>query len=205
MFDFYLLDLQHRMAPACSKFPRMEFYDGKGLKDSDEVNGTSLVIHANGDSIVDMIDRLILTKGVRAARIKVLTYYQGQRRLIRQLINSRLWDRDVKDAIDISRYQKRLLIGETKVWFNVVNDYTESYWEPYEQACQRYQEALQDHTAFRGEMLKQENVMRDVNRIIKGLQSLSSAVSKGDDDSVVVEKRDTLLESWRQLFDLGRD
>lgn len=90
------------MAPACSKFPRMEFFDGKGLKDSDEVNGTSLVNHANAGVVVDMIDRLILTKVVKAGMIKVLTYYQGQRRLMRQLLDSRPWDRDLKDAIEIS-------------------------------------------------------------------------------------------------------
>ena len=73
MFDYDLLGLQYRMAPACSTFPRMEFYDGKGLEDSDEVNGTSLVNHANADVVVDMIDRLILTKVVKAAKIEVLT------------------------------------------------------------------------------------------------------------------------------------
>ena len=32
-----LLNEQYRMSPACSAFPRMEFYDGEGLKDSVEV------------------------------------------------------------------------------------------------------------------------------------------------------------------------
>ena len=67
-----------------------------------EVNGTSLVNHANADAIVDTIDRLILTRVVKTAWIKVLTYYQGQRRLLRQLINSRPWIREIKDAIEIS-------------------------------------------------------------------------------------------------------
>ena len=30
-------DEQYRMAPACSRFPRAQFYDGKGLEDSETV------------------------------------------------------------------------------------------------------------------------------------------------------------------------
>ena len=140
-----LLKEQYRMAPACSAFPRMEFYDDKGLKDSAEVkidnairkavrevsiglgvvgengegseyfvtnvargcsrvevNGTSLVNHANADVIMDLIDRLLRTIVVKAAMIKILTYYQGQRRLLRRLINSRPWPRAIKDAIEIA-------------------------------------------------------------------------------------------------------
>ena len=33
-FQSYLLEEQYRMCPACSSFPRKQFYDDKGLKDS---------------------------------------------------------------------------------------------------------------------------------------------------------------------------
>lgn len=36
-FETHLLDTQYRMCPANSSFPREQFYDGKGLKDSDVV------------------------------------------------------------------------------------------------------------------------------------------------------------------------
>ena len=106
------------MAPACSAFPRMEFYDGKGLKDSVEVkrdnavrkvmrefstglgvvghngegsesfiinvarsylrvelDGTSLINYINTDVIIELIDRLILTKVIKTSTIKIFTYY----------------------------------------------------------------------------------------------------------------------------------
>ena len=140
----YLLDEQYRRAPACSAFPRTQFYDDKGLKDSDlvkrdnvvrkavrevslglgvvgengqgseyfvtnvargcsrvELNGTSLVNYANADTIIDIIERLILTTVVTARMIKILTYYQGQRRLLKERINSRPWPQALKDNIEI--------------------------------------------------------------------------------------------------------
>ena len=36
-YQTYLLDTQYRMVPSCSKFPRVQFYDDKGLKDSEMV------------------------------------------------------------------------------------------------------------------------------------------------------------------------
>ena len=66
-----------------------------------EVNGTSLVNHANVEAIIDLIDRLILTKVVKAAMIKVLTYYQGQRRLLKQRVYEKNWSKIIKDAIEI--------------------------------------------------------------------------------------------------------
>ncbi len=144
-FDSYLLDTQYRMAPQCSQFPRWQFYDNKGLKDSDmvkednevrqavrgythglgvqgphqtgseymvldvangcsrvELNGTSLVNHANADVIIGIIDALILTGEVKASMIKVLTYYQGQRRLLKRKIAEQKWPKAIKDAIGIS-------------------------------------------------------------------------------------------------------
>lgn len=32
-----MLDEQYRIVPACSRFPRAQFYDGKGLEDSETV------------------------------------------------------------------------------------------------------------------------------------------------------------------------
>ena len=143
-FGSYLLDTQYRMCPACSKFPRDQFYDGKGLKDSElvkvdnevrqymrnlskasgaigdknegteylvydvpngcsrvELNGTSLVNHANADVIVGMIGQFLEEGAIKASMIKILAYYQGQRRLIRRKIVEQGWKQDDKDAIEI--------------------------------------------------------------------------------------------------------
>lgn len=144
-FDSYLLDTQYRMCPGCSKFPRDQLYDGRGLKDAEsvkvdndvrkyirgytksrgakgdkgqgteyvlanvrggcsrvEVNGTSLVNHANADAIVDMIGQFLRDGVIRGINIKILTYYQGQRRLLRRKIAQSDWAKADKDAIEIS-------------------------------------------------------------------------------------------------------
>ena len=143
-FRSYLLDTQYRMAPSISKFPRVQFYDGKGLKDSwyvqqdnavrkavhklflsygvkgdnnngseyvvvdvpkgcslVEQNGTSLVNHANADIVVDIVENMITTCVVSPSDLKIISYYQGQRRLIRKKINQKPWSKEVKDNIDI--------------------------------------------------------------------------------------------------------
>ena len=42
-FPTILLDEQYCMAPASSAFPRVQFYDGKGLKDSEKVKSDNVV------------------------------------------------------------------------------------------------------------------------------------------------------------------
>lgn len=144
-FKPILLEEQYRMAAACSAFPRSQFYDGLGLKDSDavkvdndvrrtvrkwsrglgvegdnkegseyivtnvahgcsrvELNGTSLANHANADVIVRMVGELIKTQVVTASMVKILSYYQGQRRLIQQKIASSPWPQEIKKAIEVS-------------------------------------------------------------------------------------------------------
>ena len=144
-FETEMLDEQYRMSPACSSFPREQFYDGKGLKDSAEVtidneiretmrattlrlnvtgdkgqgseyvvtdvkngcsrvelNGTSLVNYANADCIINMITRFLLTRVIKASMIKVLVYYQGQRRLLKRKIAETEWTPEQKAAIEIS-------------------------------------------------------------------------------------------------------
>ncbi len=65
-----------------------------------EVNGTSLVNHANADSILDLISGMI-SEGIQSKEIKILCYYQGQRRLLRQKIQGTDWADGIKDAIEI--------------------------------------------------------------------------------------------------------
>lgn len=144
-FKSLLLDTQYRMSPACSAFPRWQFYDNQGLLDSDkvqedndvrkavrkitkaagvsgdrgegseyvvtnitsgcsrvELNGTSLVNFANAESILKLIDRFFNEGTIKASMVKILTYYQGQRRLLKRKINETQWPQAVKDAIEIS-------------------------------------------------------------------------------------------------------
>lgn len=145
-FKSILLDTQYRMCPALSNFPRWQFYDNTGLKNSDEVkvdndvrqamrkmtkdigidgdnkqgseyvltnvpngfsrvehNGTSLVNHANADVILRMIGRFLKEGTIKASMIKVLPYYQGQRRLIRKKIQAMTsWSQAIKDAIEVA-------------------------------------------------------------------------------------------------------
>lgn len=141
-FRSYLLDTQYRMAPSCSKFPRLQFYDGKGLKDSTNVlednevrkavrklfldegvkgdnnkgseyvlvdvikgcsrvehNGTSLVNHANADAVVRLVGAMIKDDKISADDIKIISYYQGQRRLIKKKIEEQDWTPEVKNAL----------------------------------------------------------------------------------------------------------
>ena len=65
-----------------------------------EVNGTSLVNHANADRIIALIKEM-LDVGVQAPEIKILSYYQGQRRLLRSKIDGTTWSQDVKDAVEV--------------------------------------------------------------------------------------------------------
>ena len=51
-----------------------------------EVNGTSLVNHANADSIVKLLFEMEKAS-ISANEVTILTYYQSQRRLLRQKIN----------------------------------------------------------------------------------------------------------------------
>ena len=145
-YETMLLDTQYRMCPANSRFPRHQFYDGEGLKDSQlvkedndvrqamrrmtkesgvdgdnkegseyvltnvpngcsrvEHNGTSLVNHANADVILNMIARFLAEGTIKAKMIKVLSYYQGQRRLIRKKIQAMSkWNQEIKNAIEVA-------------------------------------------------------------------------------------------------------
>lgn len=65
-----------------------------------EANGTSLVNHANADTIIILIKDMI-DMGVQPGEIKILCYYQGQRRLLREKISETLWEQGIKDAIQI--------------------------------------------------------------------------------------------------------
>lgn len=65
-----------------------------------EVNGTSLVNHANADRIVALVTEM-LDVGVQAPEIKILSYYQGQRRLLRRKIDETSWRKEIKDAIEV--------------------------------------------------------------------------------------------------------
>ena len=67
-----------------------------------EVHGTSLVNHANADVIITLIERLIKTRTVKAGMIKVLTYYQGQRRLLLSKISQTNRPPAIKKAIVVS-------------------------------------------------------------------------------------------------------
>ena len=66
-----------------------------------ELNGTSLVNWANANVIIRMIERFLKTGKIMAAMIKVLTYYQGQRRLLKALIAGMDWSQAIKDAIEV--------------------------------------------------------------------------------------------------------
>ena len=65
-----------------------------------EVNGTSLVNHANADCIIKNIEAMILLK-IEAAEINILTYYQGQRRLIQRKIQETNWTAETKQGIQV--------------------------------------------------------------------------------------------------------
>ena len=54
-----------------------------------EVGGTSLVNYANADVIKKIVRRLLTLEGglIKPRMIKILTYYQGRRRLIRDKLN----------------------------------------------------------------------------------------------------------------------
>ncbi|KAL9071318.1 MAG: hypothetical protein Q9161_004334 [Pseudevernia consocians] len=65
-----------------------------------EVNGTSLVNYANADRIVVLLRDMIASL-IQPEEIKILSYYQGQRKLLRQKISETDWAQSVKDAIQI--------------------------------------------------------------------------------------------------------
>ena len=67
-----------------------------------ELNGTSLVNHANADIITSMIDRFVKTEVIKVSMIKILTYYEGQRSLLKQKIGQLGWNPAMKKALEIS-------------------------------------------------------------------------------------------------------
>jgi hypothetical protein len=68
-----------------------------------EYNATSMVDHANANAVVQAIANLLTEEDLKPAKIKALTYYQGQARLTRRLIEAREWSQDHDENIDIKR------------------------------------------------------------------------------------------------------
>ena len=63
-----------------------------------ELNGTSMVNHANAEAMMKAISNLLTEKRhIRPGHIKLLTYYQGQARLIRRLIWEKQWSADLEE------------------------------------------------------------------------------------------------------------
>ena len=65
-----------------------------------EVNGTSLVNHANADRIIALLKDM-LASAIEPGEINILSYYQGQRKLLRQKISETIWPQSVKDALQV--------------------------------------------------------------------------------------------------------
>lgn len=66
-----------------------------------EYNDTSIVNHANAHVVVQAIANMLTEVDLKPARIKVLTYYQGQARLTRRLIEAREWSQVHVENIQI--------------------------------------------------------------------------------------------------------
>ena len=65
-----------------------------------EINGTSLVNYANADRIIVLLGDTIASL-IQPEEIKILSYYQGQRKFLRQKISEKNWAQLVKEAIPI--------------------------------------------------------------------------------------------------------
>ncbi|CAF9922887.1 hypothetical protein IMSHALPRED_005784 [Imshaugia aleurites] len=65
-----------------------------------ELNGNSLVNHANADRIIILI-KSIIDVCIRPAEIRVLCYYQGQRRLLMRKIRETEWEEDIKNSLQV--------------------------------------------------------------------------------------------------------
>ena len=235
-FPTLLLDTQYRMSPACSRFPRQQFYDGEGLKDSDEVkqdnevrktirqitfdkgikgdngvgteyfvnsirngcsrielNGTSLVNYANADSILKMVEHFLKTKVIEAAMIKILTYYQGQRRLLIRKIAERPWPRATKDAIEVSTVdafqgrEARIIIVDT-----VAASYGLDRRQPLPS---RANDAAGDDEDFGGEDYVRAGI---VTGHVRNPNRLNVALTRGKDATIVVCQAALLASNIRK-------
>ena len=109
------------------------------------------------------------------------------------------------EAAEPRAYQKRLVAGQMEVWARIGVNFTKRYWDPWVEAHRRSEAARSGLATFEGETLKLESIAQGVWDIKHHLTRLSLAVSRDDCRDCVVEKRDALVESWRRLFDLGRD
>ena len=65
-----------------------------------EANGTSLVNHANADRILALV-RDMLRRGTKPEEIRILSYYQGQRRLIMDRIDNSNFTDEQKGRIQV--------------------------------------------------------------------------------------------------------
>lgn len=232
-FPSYLLDEQYRMCPACSLFPRWQFYDNQGLKDSAamkednevrkamreitlsmgikgdkgqgseyvvtnvpngcsqvELNGTSLVNHANADVIIRMIDRFLNSGTIKASMIKILSYYQGQRRFIRSKINDMTWPKVVKDAIEISTvdaFQGR----EARI---VIVD-TVAAKDKYKDPTAKEESAAEDDEDRGGEDYIKVGT---VTTHVRSPNRLNVALTRGKDATIVVCQAALLVAATRK-------
>ena len=108
-------------------------------------------------------------------------------------------------AAEPRAYQKCLVAGQMEVWAWMGVNFTKRYWDPWVEAHRRSEAARLGLATFEREMLKLESIAQGVQEIKEHLYCLSLAVSRDDCRDCVVEKRDALVESWRRLFDLGKD
>lgn len=83
----HLLSQKLKVDPSGRKYFEYIVVDVKRGASRLEVNGHSLVNHANSDKIVALLKEMIAL-GIKPEEIKILCYYQGQRRLLRNKINT---------------------------------------------------------------------------------------------------------------------
>ena len=232
-FNSLVLDTQYRMCPACSAFPRWQFYDNAGLHDSDEVkedndvrkairkmtraanvggdngqgseyvvtnvangcsrvelNGTSLVNYANADSILRLVDRFLTEGTIKARMIKILSYYQGQRRLLRKKISDMRWPKAIKDAIEISTVdafqgkQSRVIIVDIV-----------AAKDKLKASMTRYGNPLEDEDDNGGEGYIQPGI---ATRHVRSPNRLNVALTRGKDATFVFCQATLLLSHTRR-------
>ena len=244
-FPSYLLETQYRMTPACSLFARWQFYDNKGLKDSDEVkvdnevrqairkitkglgvhgdkgkgseyvitnvlngcsravlNGTSLANYANADFIIKIINRLLKEGAVKASMIKILAYYQGQRRLLRKKIDDTAWADEIKEALEIATVESfqgmeaRIVIVDTVAAKDGLSGplLREEHTHEDEEVFGG-EDFLGNEEDFGGEDFIKVGV---VTRHVRSPNRLNVALTRGRDATIVVCQASLLAASYRK-------
>ena len=150
-------------------------------------------------------DAAVIERRLSAVSLHVATLTNHYVRYSQDLLRSQ---REASKALETTvptDYLRRLVTSDMEVWAFIGINFTKLLWDPFVDAYQRKETAGRDFATLQDEMQTLKSIAQGVRETMESLQDLTLAVSRNDPGDVVVERRASLMHSWRRLWDLGRD